>query len=64
MAFDASDDRSASNIVEELRTKHGIKKLDIVVANAGIAPTAAFGEVKDANPDALREHIGVNGVGT
>ena len=64
VAFDATDDRSARNVVEELHTKHRIKKLDVVVANAGIAPSAAYGDVKDINPDILREHIGVNEIGT
>ena len=64
VAFDATDDRSASNVVEELRDKHGIKKLDVVVANPGIAPTSAYGNAKDANSDTLREHVGVNGIGT
>lgn len=56
--YDASIEQDAANLVTELREKHGIDHLDIVVANAGIM--AQFPLVKDVTRPRLVEHLEVN----
>lgn len=56
--WDASVDQDAFIAIEKLQEKHGIKYLDIVIANAGVSelcPTVA-----DLKLDDLRTHMAPN----
>ncbi|KAK5046815.1 hypothetical protein LTR84_007169 [Exophiala bonariae] len=59
--YDAGDKSSAVNLVEYLTRTHGIKTLDIVVANAGILKH--YGPAKEARSELIEEHFRVNTVG-
>ncbi|WRT64829.1 uncharacterized protein IL334_001765 [Kwoniella shivajii] len=56
--IDASNDTDPYTAVEELKTKHGIEKLDIVIANAGISEHYAL--VRDIDLDQFDQHHKVN----
>ncbi|KAM3074406.1 hypothetical protein ACMFMG_002787 [Clarireedia jacksonii] len=48
----------AADAVKELKEVHGIRRLDVVVANAGIA--THFGTILDVTPSQVQEHIDTN----
>lgn len=56
--YDAASEQSAANAAAELREKHGIGHLDIVVANAGISKHWPL--VKDVGRADILEHVDVN----
>ncbi|TGJ81333.1 hypothetical protein E0Z10_g7448 [Xylaria hypoxylon] len=56
--YDAANEQSPFDAVRELREKHGISHLDIVVANAGIAKV--FPLARDVKRGDIVEHIEVN----
>ncbi|KAK2032006.1 aflatoxin biosynthesis ketoreductase nor-1 [Colletotrichum zoysiae] len=59
--YDAAVEQDAFRLAEELREKHKVDRLDIVVANAGIA--TSFRPVKDVKREEIQEHINVNTYG-
>ncbi|KAL2127945.1 hypothetical protein VTI74DRAFT_9935 [Chaetomium olivicolor] len=59
--YDAGSEQSAADAVAELRAKHGIDHLDIVVANAGISKQWPL--VKDVKRADIQEHVNVNVLG-
>jgi len=59
--IDSLSDNSSRDAVHELSSKHGITKLDTVVANAGIAKY--YGSAAETPLSELREHFEVNVVG-
>lgn len=59
--IDSVSDTDAQNAVELLRTKHGIQKLDIVVANAGYS--TVYGDLSQVQAGELRELFDINAVG-
>ncbi|RWA09456.1 hypothetical protein EKO27_g5627 [Xylaria grammica] len=56
--YDAATGESPFDVVKELREKHGISHLDIVVANAAIAKS--FPLARDAKREDILEHVEVN----
>ncbi|KAL9091308.1 MAG: hypothetical protein Q9165_004942 [Trypethelium subeluteriae] len=61
LKIDSTADTDANEAAQQLSSTHGITKLDIVVANAGIGDTAE--PVLSSPPDAIRRHIDVNVIG-
>ncbi len=59
--YDAGREQGAADAVAQLRQKHGLDHLDIVVANAGISKSWPF--VKDVKRAEIQEHVGVNVAG-
>lgn len=59
--YDAGDETGAAAAVAELAGQHNIDRLDIVVANAGIA--THWPAVKDVTRAAALEHVTVNALG-
>lgn len=59
--LDAKSDTDGPAAVETLRKEHGIERLDIVIANAGIAFT--WPKVEDVKFEDMREHYEVNVIG-
>ncbi|KAK7977739.1 secondary metabolism biosynthetic enzyme [Apiospora saccharicola] len=59
--IDSLSDSDAPNAVELLQTKHGIQKLDIVVANAGYG--TVYGDLSQVRPGELRDLFDINAVG-
>lgn len=59
--YDAGAKSSALELVEFLTKAHGIKSLDIVIANAGILKH--YGPAKEAAPELLEEHFRINTIG-
>ncbi len=51
----------AKEAVHHLTSEHGISKLDVVIANAGIS--GRFGSVAELNVDDMKEMMDVNAVG-
>jgi norsolorinic acid ketoreductase len=58
---DSTSETDPQEAVQQLKQKHNIDHLDIVIANAGIATT--LDPVKDLPVQVLREHLEVNLVG-
>lgn len=61
VAYDASSESSAKELVQELQHQHSIKALDIVVANAGILNH--HGPLKAVKASEINEHISINTIG-
>ena len=59
--IDSLSDSDAQKAVELIRTKHGIQKLDIVVANAGYG--TVYGDMSQVRPGELRDLFDINAVG-
>lgn len=59
--IDASSETDPFTAVTELKTKHNITSLDIVIANAGIGHSG--GPISSTTPSALHDHINVNTLG-
>ncbi|KAF2847575.1 short-chain dehydrogenase [Plenodomus tracheiphilus IPT5] len=58
VALDSSKESSAKDAVKTLETEHGIKHLDTVIANAGIANDGST--VRTVTADNIKEHFLVN----
>ncbi|KAL2060172.1 hypothetical protein VTL71DRAFT_9567 [Oculimacula yallundae] len=58
--IDSEDDSSPLAAITTLKNEHGIKKLDIVIANAGICDF--FGRVEDVSASELTRHFQINTV--
>lgn len=56
--YDAGSRTSAVELVEFLKTAHGVSSLEVVVANAGILKH--FGPAKDASAETIAEHFEIN----
>lgn len=54
-------EQDAFDVVKELKEKHGINALDIVIANAGIVKSYPL--VKDVKRAEIQQHIDVNAYG-
>jgi norsolorinic acid ketoreductase len=61
VAIDSSIDTSAKEAVDTLKTQHGIKMLDVVIANAGISKYYGLAEITPV--EEVREHFEVNTIG-
>ncbi|KAH7346236.1 hypothetical protein BKA65DRAFT_273297 [Rhexocercosporidium sp. MPI-PUGE-AT-0058] len=59
--LDATVDSDPAAAVNELKSKHNITKVDILLSNAGLLDTIA--PVLETTPDAVRRHIQVNTIG-
>lgn len=59
--YDAGSELGAAEAVAELQARHGIDRLDVVVANAGIS--THWPEVKDVTRASILEHVNVNVLG-
>ena len=59
--LDAASDTDAPAAIETLKTQHGIERLDIVIANAGIA--YVWPKVEDVKIEDMRKHFEVNVLG-
>lgn len=62
MQLDQTIPASAETAITELRSKHSVGKLDVVIANAGIANY--YGLASETPDKELEEHLAVNAVGT
>ncbi|MCJ1356594.1 MAG: hypothetical protein MMC33_006589, partial [Icmadophila ericetorum] len=58
--IDSNSETDAKAAITHLQTEHGIKKLDVVIANAGIASYNKSGET---SPEQMREHFAINTIG-
>ncbi|EHK21237.1 uncharacterized protein TRIVIDRAFT_52152 [Trichoderma virens Gv29-8] len=61
LKYDAGVEQDAFNLVKDIKDKHGIDHLDIVVANAGISKSYPL--VKDVRRVDIQQHIDVNAYG-
>lgn len=61
MKIDNASKTDAASAMKELESAHGIKRLDIVVANAGISKV--FPPVSEAQVPDILEHFHVNVIG-
>ncbi|OGM48164.1 hypothetical protein ABOM_002888 [Aspergillus bombycis] len=61
--IDATSQTDASDTIRILAAEHGIDRLDIVIANAGIFDPSAHQKVVDMKLTDLQEHIDVNAYG-
>jgi norsolorinic acid ketoreductase len=59
--LDANRDEDAQEAVEELKTTHGIDRIDTVIANAGIANY--WGPTSSTPASAFQDHFHVNTIG-
>jgi norsolorinic acid ketoreductase len=59
--YDAATEQGAADAVAQLQEKHGVDRLDIVVANAGISNDWPL--VKDAKRAEITKHFEVNVLG-
>jgi norsolorinic acid ketoreductase len=59
--IDSAVDSDPQAAITDLQQSYGIKKIDVVIANAGIAEHAAV--VAEASPEAIRQHLDVNLIG-
>ncbi|KAI2615085.1 hypothetical protein GGR54DRAFT_613997 [Hypoxylon sp. NC1633] len=59
--IDSLSDTDAQDAVELIRAKHGINRLDIVVANAGFG--LAFGDLSTVKPQEVQDCININTLG-
>ncbi|RFU78089.1 aflatoxin biosynthesis ketoreductase nor-1 [Trichoderma arundinaceum] len=59
--YDAGVEQDAFDVAKELKEKHGVDHLDIVVANAGISKSYPL--VKDVQRADIQDHINVNAYG-
>ena len=59
--IDSAADGDAKAAVAELQSKHGVDRLDVVIANAGHGECTA--PVLDTSPDNVRNHLNVNLIG-
>ena len=59
--YDASIEQDAADLVTQLKEKHGIDHVDIVVADAGIM--TEFPLVKDVKKQQVLGHLQVNSFG-
>lgn len=60
--IDSASESDALNAVHDLQSDHGIDKLDVVVANAGILAT--FGDSSQVSSKEILNHVNVNALGT
>lgn len=60
--YDAASDTSAKEMISTLESKHSIRHLDIVIANAGILKH--WGPVREVKSADLFEHFDIHVVGT
>lgn len=56
--YDASVDQNAFDLVTKLKEKHGVDRLDTVVANAGIMTDSPL--VKDVKTSGILKHLDMN----
>lgn len=59
--IDAKSDTDASTAASELKSKHNITKIDVLIANAGLLHSIV--PATETSNDALREHLEVNTIG-
>ncbi|KAL2069404.1 hypothetical protein VTL71DRAFT_14083 [Oculimacula yallundae] len=59
--IDSTIETDPAAAVEELKTKHNITKIDVLLSNAGLQDTVA--PVLETTPDAVRRHFEVNTIG-
>ncbi|KAF2197575.1 NAD(P)-binding protein [Delitschia confertaspora ATCC 74209] len=60
--IDSAVDLDAQKAVSELKSSHGVEKLDVVISNAGIGEVATT--VSETPPESIRSHMDVNLIGT
>jgi norsolorinic acid ketoreductase len=58
--LDSASDSDPKDAVAELKSKHAITSVDIVIANAGISHSGT--SIDNTTADALRDHININTV--
>ncbi|KAH7146886.1 aflatoxin biosynthesis ketoreductase nor-1 [Dactylonectria estremocensis] len=61
LKLDSQIDADAAAAVVQLQKDHGIKSLDVVIANAGIMHSGTT--VSKTTPDSLRDHFNTNSIG-
>ena len=58
--IDSLSENDAQEAVQTLTTKHGVKRIDTVIANAGIMSN--YDKMEEVKPGVLREMVEVNGI--
>ncbi|KAH6983847.1 aflatoxin biosynthesis ketoreductase nor-1 [Ilyonectria destructans] len=61
LKLDSQVDADPAAAVAQLQKDHGIKSLDVVIANAGIAHSGTT--VSKTTPESLRDHFNTNSIG-
>ncbi|KAL8658843.1 MAG: hypothetical protein Q9202_007408 [Teloschistes flavicans] len=59
--IDSKSNSDPAKAIESIQSSHGIEKLDLVIANAGICTD--YSSVADVDPGVFTEHVIVNGIG-
>jgi len=60
---DSTSATDAANAAKELKSKHGITKVDILVSNAGLLDVNDIKPALEVSADAVRKHFEVNTIG-
>ncbi|KAH8684477.1 hypothetical protein BGZ60DRAFT_478621 [Tricladium varicosporioides] len=61
--IDSTSATDPSSAVAELRSKHQIEKIDVLISNAGIMDTSSIVPTVDTKLDMVRKHFEVNTIG-
>ncbi|TVY45222.1 Norsolorinic acid ketoreductase [Lachnellula subtilissima] len=60
---DSTSATDASEAVEELKSKHSISKVDVLIANAGLLDAADIAPALNASVSSIRKHFEINTLG-
>ncbi|TVY41988.1 Norsolorinic acid ketoreductase [Lachnellula occidentalis] len=60
---DSTSATDASEAVQELKSKHGISKVDVLISNAGLLDPADIAPTLKASVNSVRKHLEVNTLG-
>jgi norsolorinic acid ketoreductase len=61
VVIDSTSDTDALEAIQLVQNEHGVKKLDIVVANAGYG--TVFGDLSQVKPTEVRDLFDINTIG-
>ena len=61
--LDSASNSDPATVVQKLQNEHKITYIDVVIANAGISKSQAYGPVAGVKASDLKEHFDVNTVG-
>ncbi|CCD54614.1 similar to aflatoxin biosynthesis ketoreductase nor-1 [Botrytis cinerea T4] len=60
ITIDSTSETDPFTAVSELKSTHGISKLDFLISNAGLMESDAITPVLESSPESIRRHIDVN----
>lgn len=61
--IDSTSATDASEAVQELKSKHNISKVDVLISNAGLMDPTDIGPTLNASIDSVRKHFEINTLG-